>query len=93
MEQNKAQFDLDRLPAKNSFISSGNGHKHEFLTGEDVFPEKVLLEKAATIKRFEYSPLGSELKRKSDITKRLGSRIIKDQTRLINLITRKVMKR
>ena len=41
-----------------------------FLTGEDVLPEKVLLEKAATIKRFEYSPLGSELKRQTDIAKK-----------------------
>ena len=34
-----------------------------FLTSEDVLPEKRLLEKTATIKIFEYSPLSSELKR------------------------------
>ena len=34
-----------------------------FLTSEDVLPEKRLLEKTATIKIFEYSPLGSKLKR------------------------------
>ena len=28
--------------------------------GEDVLPEKRLLEEATTIKRFEYSALGSE---------------------------------
>ena len=33
-----------------------------FLTSEDVLPEKRL-EKTATIKIFEYSPLGSKLKR------------------------------
>ena len=32
------------------------------MTGEDVLPKKVLLEEAATIKRFENSPLGSEFK-------------------------------
>ena len=31
---------------------------YEFLTGKDVLPEKDLLEKAATMKRFEYLSLG-----------------------------------
>ena len=44
-------------------LSSGNVGKYEFLTSEYVLPEKGLLEKAATIKRFEYSPLCSELKK------------------------------
>ena len=43
--------------------------KYEFLTGEDVLPEKDLLEKAASIKRYKYSPLGSELKKQTDIAK------------------------
>ena len=34
--------------------------KYEVLTGEDILPEKELLQKAATIKRFEYLPLGGE---------------------------------
>ena len=34
-------------------LSSGNNCKYEFLIGGDVLPEKELLEKAATIKRFE----------------------------------------
>ena len=46
-----------------STLSSGKG-KYEFLTG------KGQLEKAATIKRFEYSPLGSELKKQTDIAKK-----------------------
>ena len=50
-------------------MSWGNVSKYEFLTGEDVLPEKGLLEKAATIKRFEYSPLGKELKKQTDIAK------------------------
>ena len=39
-----------------SALSSENVSKSEFLTGKDVSPEKDLLEKAATIKRFEYLP-------------------------------------
>ena len=35
---------------------------NKFLTGKDVSPEKVLLEKATAIKRFEYSPLDKKLK-------------------------------
>ena len=57
IEQNKAQYDL----------SSGNVSKYEFLTGKDVLPENDLLEKTAAIKRFEYSPLGRELKVQTDI--------------------------
>ena len=34
-----------------------------FLTGKDVLPEKRLIEKTATIKSFEYAPLGSELEK------------------------------
>ena len=58
IEQNKAQYNLDRKTAKICTLSSGNNSKHEFLTGKDVLPEKGLLEKAATLKRFEYYPLG-----------------------------------
>ena len=53
-----------------SSLSSGNISKFEFLSGKDVLPEKDLLEKAATIKRFEYSPLDKELKAQTDIAKK-----------------------
>ena len=36
-----------------SAISSGNASKYEFLTGKDALPENDLLDKAATMKRFE----------------------------------------
>ena len=61
IEQNKAQYDLDRQTAKMSALSPGNVIKYEFLTEKYVLPEKGLVEKAATMKRFEYSPLGKEL--------------------------------
>ena len=40
------------------------------MTEKDVLPEKDLIEKAATLKRFEYWSLGKELKTQTDITKK-----------------------
>ena len=62
IEQNKAQYNLDRETAEILALSPGNVGIYEFLTSKDVLPEKELLEKAATIKRFEYSLLSKELK-------------------------------
>ena len=45
------------------------------MTGKDVLLEKNLLEIAATIKRFEYSPLRSELKKKLILQKKTISKI------------------
>ena len=63
------QYSLDRKNAKISALSSGNVNKYEFLTGEDLLPEKDLLKKVAAIKRFEYSPLGKELKNQTSVAK------------------------
>ena len=60
IDQHKAQYNLDWQTAMISVLLSGNVGKYEFLTGKDVLPEK-----AVTIKRFEYSPLGSELKKQT----------------------------
>ena len=60
IKQNKVQFDLDRQTAKVSALWSGYVGKYEFLTGKDLIQEQDLLEKGATIKRFEYLSLGSE---------------------------------
>ena len=49
IEQNKAQYDLDRQSVKISALSSGNISKYEFLIGKDVLPEKDWLEKVVTI--------------------------------------------
>ena len=40
IEQNKAQYVLDRQTAKIFALSSRNVSKHEFLTDKDVLPEK-----------------------------------------------------
>ena len=70
IEQNKAQYNLDRQTAKISALSSRNVSKYEFLTGKDILLEKDLLEKAAAIKRFEYSSLGKELKKQSSVSEK-----------------------
>ena len=54
IEQNKAQYNLDRQTVMVSALSSGNVGKYEFLAGQDILPEKELPEKTGTIKRFEY---------------------------------------
>ena len=53
-----------------STLSSENVGKYKLLMSEDVLSERDLLEKSATIKRFEYSPLDSELKKQTDIAKK-----------------------
>lgn len=61
-EKNKGEYYLGRQTTKISALLPGNGSKYEFLTGKDVLPEKDSLEKAAALKRFEYSPFGKKLK-------------------------------
>ena len=51
IEQNKSQYSLDKQTAKISALLSGNVTKYEFLTSEDVLPEKGLLGKAAKMKQ------------------------------------------
>ena len=70
IKQNNAPYILVRKTANISALSSGNANKYEFLTGKDIIPEKHLLEKAATVKRFQYSSLDKELKSQTDITKK-----------------------
>ena len=49
----------------------------KFLTGKDVLPEIDLLGKAATIKRFKYSPLGSELRKQFSVGEKQYKRLDK----------------
>ena len=51
---NQTQYDLDRLAAKISALSSGELRKYEYLTGEDSGYQPSVLEQ----KRFDYSPSG-----------------------------------
>ena len=70
IDENKAQYNLDRQTSKISALSSGNVIKCEFLTDKDVLPEKSLPEKAAALKRFEYSLLGKELKKQTSVAEK-----------------------
>ena len=54
IQQNEAQYDLDREPAIISARSSKNFDKVEYSTGEDLGLKPNTIEQA----RFEYSPLG-----------------------------------
>ena len=45
------------------------------MTGKDVLVRKGLLGKAATMKRFEYSPLGKELKKQSSVATKQNEKI------------------
>ena len=69
-KKNKAQYNLDRHNAKFFALSSGNVSNYEFLPRKYFLPEKDLLEKVGTMKRFKYSLLDKELKVQTDITKR-----------------------
>ena len=86
-KHSKAQYDLDRQTAKISALFSGNVSKSEFFTGKDVAPEKNLLEKAATMKSFEYSPFGSRLKKETEIAEKQYKRL--DNTYKIHEIIKK----
>ena len=63
IEQNKAQYNLDKHTAKILALSWGKVGRYAFLIGKDVLSMKELLEKPAKIKKLECSPLGSELKK------------------------------
>ena len=65
IEQNKGQYNLDRRIADTFALPLGNVTKSEFFTSKDILSERDWLEKAAALRRFEHSPLGKELKRKT----------------------------
>ena len=70
IEQSKGQYDLDRQNAKIATLPSGNISKYEFFTGKNVLPETNLPEKATTMKRFGYLPLGKDIKALTEIAKK-----------------------
>ena len=53
IKANKAQYDLGRVAAKISALSSRELDKYESLTGEDLGYKPDVIQKA----KFEYSPL------------------------------------
>ena len=57
----KLQYDVNRESTKISALSSGEIHKYERLTGEDILPsnQQQIIEQA----KFTYSPLGKALEK------------------------------
>ena len=51
-------------------LSSGNVSKYELFNWQRCFTRKRLGKKAAATKRFEYSPLGKELKKQTNVAER-----------------------
>ena len=52
IEQNEAQYDLDRKVATVSALSPGNLDKYEYLTGEDLNYKPSTIDQT----KFDYSP-------------------------------------
>ena len=55
IQQNEAQYDLDRKAAKISALSTNNLDKYEYLTGKELGLKPSAVKQA----KFEYSPLGN----------------------------------
>ena len=89
IEQNKSQYNLDRETAKISALSLGNVNRYGFLTGKDVLPEKDMLEKAVTIKRLEYSPLGKELEKQTSVAEKQWQSFSKVYQRFLIMMKKK----
>ena len=86
IKQSKGQYNLDRKTTNILALSSRDLVKYESLASKNVLSETDLLEKVATIKRFEYSPLGSGLKKQTDIAKKN----VKDTKRCMNLVKQEI---
>ena len=57
----KLQYDINKQASKISALSSGNIHKYEYLTGEDILPsnQQQIIEQA----RITYSPFGKSFEK------------------------------
>ena len=69
IEYKKKQYNVDRQTATILALSSRNVDKQEFLSCEDALSERQFLEKVATIKKFEHSPLGKALQKQIEVNK------------------------
>ena len=56
IEQNEAQYDLEKQTSKILALSSRNVSKLEFLTGGDVLIQKGILEKVQQFKKLNILP-------------------------------------
>ena len=69
------QYDINREGAKISALSSGEIHKYENLTGEDILPsnQQQIIEQA----KFTYSPLGKAFEKQIKTIEDQGEKQIK----------------
>ena len=67
----KLQYDINRVAAKISTLSSGKINKYKYLTGEEILPsnQKKIIEQG----KFTYSPLGRAFE------KQIKTKTIEDQ--------------
>ena len=68
----KLQYDINREASKISALSSGNIHKYEYLTGEDILlsNQQQIIEQD----RFTYSPLRKAFEKQIKTTKDPGKK-------------------
>ena len=71
----KLQYDINREASKISALSSGNIHKYEYLTGEDILPsnQQRIIEQA----KFTYSALGKAFEKEIKTIEDQGEKQIK----------------
>ena len=71
----KLQYDINREAAKISALSSGEIHKYEYLTGEDILPsnQQQIIEQA----KFTSSPLGKAFDKQIKTIEDKGEKQIK----------------
>ena len=68
----KLQYDINRETAKISALSSGEIHKYERLTGEDILPsnQQQIIEQA----KFTYSPFGKAFEKQMKMIEDQGEK-------------------
>ena len=68
----KLQYNINIKAAKISTLSSGEIHKYEYLTGEDILPsnQQQIIEQA----KFTYSPLGRAFDKQIKTIKNQGEK-------------------
>ena len=75
IKDEKLQYGINREAAKISALSSGNIHKYEYLTGEDILPsnQQQIIEQA----KFTYSPLGKAFEKQIKTIEDQGEKQVK----------------
>ena len=70
----KIQYDINRVAAKISALSSGKTRKYEYLTGEDILPynQQQIIEQA----KITYSPLGKAFEKQTKTIEDQGEKQI-----------------